>query len=129
LQKSLTENKKMNIKGRNLLSIGLLCLTSCALLPMDPSPPKDVFEAWTKTGVYKEIVIADMRSCGYRNVVTANDISTTEASSAEACMIGLGYKLDLSSYKSNNCYGQNSPYFCNRYWGGGKPVMVPVRQD
>lgn len=112
--------------ARYFIFLGLAMLGGCALFPLDPPPPAAVFEAWKKPSTAVDRVAADMRSCGYRNVATANDLSVTEAAYAETCMKGLGYKLDLSSYKPNNCYGQNSPYFCNRYWRGGKPAMVPV---
>jgi hypothetical protein len=112
--------------AKNSALLGLSMLSGCTLFPVDPPPPAAAFEAWKKPSTSADRVVEDMWSCGYRNVATANDLSAAEAATAEACMKGLGYKLDLSSYKPNNCYGQNSPYFCNRYWGGGKPAMVPV---
>ncbi|NMM10750.1 MAG: hypothetical protein HHJ16_10790 [Polaromonas sp.] len=99
--------------------------TGCASL--DSSPPKYVFEAWSKSGVKPTEVRKDMESCGYKNTTLANDLNESEVVSAERCMQNKAYSLDTSSYRPNNCYGQNSPYLCNRLWGGKKPQLVPVR--
>jgi hypothetical protein len=100
-------------------------LAGCASL--DSSPPKYVYAAWIKTGTQLDQVKKDMASCGYRDTALANDLDVKEAASAERCMQDRGYVLDTSSYRPNNCYGPNSPYLCNRLWGGKKPQPVPVR--
>lgn len=113
----------------NRFILGLLLssfLGGCASL--DNSPPKYIHEAWQKPGTeykYSE-VINDMQSCGYKDTATANDLSEQEVIAAETCMVSNGYVLDKSSYRPNNCYGKNSPYLCNKLWGGGKPESIPV---
>lgn len=101
-------------------------LASCASL--DNNPPKYIQEAWTRSNVTLPEVKDDMKSCGYKDTVLANDLNEQEIVLAEKCMKSRGYELDLSSYQPNNCYGRNSPYLCNRLWGGKKPELVPVRQ-
>jgi hypothetical protein len=102
-------------------------LVGCASL--DSSPPKYIFEAWNKSDASSSQVKNDMQLCGYKNTTIANDLSEIEATSAEKCMQAKGYSLDTSSYRPNNCYGQNSPYLCNRLWGGKKPKSIPVRAN
>jgi len=87
-------------------------------------PPKPVYQAWYKTESTIEAVKADMKICGYRDISHARDLSDDEATAAERCMSEKGYKLDLSSYRPYNCYG-NAPYFCKALWGGRRPVVEP----
>lgn len=70
-----------------------------------------------------------MRSCGYRDLSAANDLTKDEAARSEACMTQQGFALDTRSYRPDNCYGQNSPYPCNRLWGGEKPKLQPVKRN
>lgn len=103
----------------------LSVLSGC--VSIDHSPPKYIYDAWSKSGNSVDGVTNDMRLCGYKDTRLANDISQSEAAQAEQCMVAKGYALDLKSYRPNNCYGNNSPYLCNRFWGGQKPQPVPVR--
>lgn len=91
-------------------------------------PPKYIFEAWEKQGVSIQDVKDAMRSCGYNNLALANDLTKEQASQSEACMSQKGFVLNLSSYRLNNCYGANSPYLCNKLWGGNKPALQTAPQ-
>ncbi len=110
---------------RTTATLVFALLAGC--VSIDHSPPKDIYKAWSKQGGSVETVINDMKLCGYKDTRLANDISQSEAVQAEQCMTDKGYRLDLSSYRPNNCYGNNSPYLCNHLWGGQKPQFVPVR--
>ncbi len=103
----------------------LALLASCATL--DNSPPKYIFQAWSKHDAKTPEIKDDMQSCGYKDTRLANDLSNQDIAIAENCMKSKGYVLDTSSYKPDNCYGPNSPYLCNKFWGGKKPVPTPVR--
>lgn len=84
-----------------------------------------VFQAWEKQGVLPEEVKKEMKNCGYRDIFLANDITDNEATIAESCMNENGFKLNLSSYRPNNCYG-NAPYFCKALRAGRSPQLQPV---
>lgn len=106
-----------------------LALPGCASLDRaDYQPPKYIYEAWAKPGAPVDAVKQAMQSCGYKNLALGNDLSKEEIAHSEACMSRQGFRLDLNSYRPGNCYGPNSPYLCNRLWGGEKPKPQPVRK-
>jgi hypothetical protein len=108
-----------------LLAISLL-LWGCASL--DNSPPKYIHEAWQKPGkdyIYHQVK-TDMQACGYKNTAIANDLTESEIAVAESCMVRNGYILDETSYRANNCYGDNAPYLCKKFWNGAKAKWIPV---
>lgn len=110
------------------LTFAAICIASLsACASLDASPPKDIYDAWKKDGLSRDEIKNEMKLCGYKDVRLANDLKPAEIQTAEGCMKEKGFSLDLSSYRPNNCYGSNSPYLCNRFWGGAKPVLVPVR--
>jgi len=107
----------------------MVSLVGCAAVDRSAyQPPQYIFEAWEKQGTSVIDVKEAMRSCGYKNLVLANDLTKDEAAYSEECMNRKGFKLNLSSYRADNCYGPNSPYLCNRLWQGEKPVPQPVRK-
>lgn len=104
----------------------LIALSGCSGLRESHQPPKSVVQAWSREDASPDQVRAAMKDCGYKDVVLANDISAQAASDAESCMKGRGFKLDLSSYRPNNCYGKNSPYLCKALWNGETPKLQPA---
>jgi len=107
------------------LVLVIFFLVGCVSL--DNSPPKYIYEAWERPNSKHLDIKQDMKSCGYKNTLHANDINNETIYFAEKCMRDKGYVLDTSSYRPNNCYGQNSPYLCNRLWGGQKPQLIGVK--
>ncbi len=116
------------MKGKVVLIAAIIInVSACSILnPESHQPPKSVFQAWSKNGISPDQVKSEMKECGYRDIFNANDLSDQEALIAETCMQNKGFKLDLSSYRPNNCYG-NAPYFCKALWGGRAPQLQPVK--
>jgi hypothetical protein len=117
------------MKTYPLYALFAFAIVGCASIGQDAyQPPKYIFEAWEKQGVSIREVKDAMQSCGYKDLALANDLTKEQAARSEACMSQKGFGLNLSSYRPNNCYGANSPYLCNRLWGGDKPTLQPVRK-
>jgi hypothetical protein len=119
----------MKAKISTLYGLFFVVLAGCSSLDRNSyQPPKYIFEAWEKQSASVIEVKDAMRSCGYRDLALANDLSKEAAARSEECMSQKGFRLNLSSYRLGNCYGTNSPYLCNRLWGGEKPGLQPVRK-
>jgi hypothetical protein len=117
-----TANKGIHMQTKNigLILAVTIFLSACVSYG---KPPLSAAQAWHPTATAKITLSEAFAQCKF---VDRLMIGTQRIHQQSACMRRLGFELNVSSYRSDNCYG-DAPAGCIVQWPNGvsNPKTIP----
>jgi hypothetical protein len=122
-----TVNKAISMKTKNigLISAAALFLSACGSYG---KPPLPAAQAWHPTASAKMALSEAFAQCKFVDRLLIGVQSIYQQS---ACMRHIGFELDISSYRPDNCYG-DAPAGCIVQWPNGvsnPKTITPLSSD
>ncbi len=122
-----TANNRIPMQNKNILLISIVTFFLSACISYG-KPPLSAAQAWHPSASAKIALSEAFAQCKFVDRLL---IGTKRIHQQSACMRQLGFELDVSSYRPDNCYG-DAPAGCIVQWPNGvsnPKTITPLSSD